>query len=355
MHANILTKIYFIPIVFYGFLCKAIHEEESSGSREVRMINENTYLHFLGSAIKNFLEKHNVNNYHKYWIKTSEEKSSDSTIELNDIIFLFSRIFIKDAYERAMAYSDGINIQFSTWDNVENLYTYINDNFKHGFVSTSNKMTYDWLQNSQRFPYSFNHRITINFNEKFIFASQVLPKEDHINIIWNLYQRIKKLKKFKEGNVLVSLMDTDQTNLYVLKGLKILQTTNIFIKTVKGRISPIETTIKLSGNLNKKHACKLKMCFYQFEFKESPSKFTIYLNTPAMFLCLELLNSGKHLEILAYNLFMKIEYRFIFKFENSKLIKATLNGQKIEISRQILMNLLSWILTLKYDPYFIFD
>lgn len=351
MYPNVFSKLFFIAMPFHILECSVMDDDdESSGSKEVRMINENAYLTYLDPNTREFLKRHNVDNNDKYWIKGRNRFDFDWNIEFNDIIFLFSKIFIKNAYESVIQYKDGLNIQYTVFESINDLQYYVQRNFNESFIASSNIMTYRWLRSLLYIPYNSGKRLPYDLNQRFVFISQTIPKIDHINLIWNFYNKIKSHKIFRRRQIIITLTTTSQMLINSrITGNKNL--TNIFIKSTIGRNWALEGDVRVYEIIDDKLFSQFQNFIYQIHLFECNNYFELFLYTPTLNFKLQPKFYGTFLELSIVNMVTNIYYSFIFEFENSKLARAYLNTRKLPLSKQKLTALFNRILKIKENPY----
>lgn len=355
MHSEIQLMICFLSLVAPTSLNSTPLKRNLSGNKETPDISKCEkqshekkldYLENLPQDIKIFISRNksleNQNNFYE----------SDMTYA--NIISLFSDIIIREICERAKIYykdlEDAKNIQFCAIKKMCDL-TLFKPGDLYKYVYSGKKMTYNWIagaiEGHSRFTGFENHEK----KKKLILLSHFVPKSDDINLIWNLYKKIRPYK----GKYLViiitpnNICSIDKKNRCCI-GIKIPKP-DITTQLLSNLIQPLGD----AEFEQDKHFKDVEKHFYNINFEDNPFDYKLNLNTPACNFSLQLKSSRNYLKLTVKNNCLNKTHYFKFFFVLGKLYKINFNGKLLPLRNGIIEKLFYALMIYNMMPGSEFD
>lgn len=361
MFMNRSRLFLFIFFIFRkkNILCGSDNSAGVSNMPNVLDLSKNIdYLECMPIDIQTFLKKHNLRRKQH---RNPRWQWGHINLYMDEIISLFSDIIIRDVFERALSYKMSCKakkyIRFSLIDDPLKMNEFLH-NALPGYFSSSKKVTYNWLRKLKKeCAYNTDNIKHISGKHRALFFSQVRPVLEEINLIWNVYKKIKNYYKKSDALILIHLTLGDDKGCKIRNHDKCKQFTEINISISNNLNYTLCNSIQLRGNYDKDLEDEISTFFYGIYLKEVDFGFELLLNSSVLNISLKSkrININKNkLILIVRNKVTQKTHRISFSFFNLELTKVTLDREELELKPSLVGNLFISITKVTGMPFYDF-
>ncbi|KAG0438088.1 hypothetical protein DMUE_3313 [Dictyocoela muelleri] len=274
-------------------------------------------------------------------------------VSINDFLSTLGYKFLPEICKKFWDYKKRKNIYgFINYNNDNELKELIND-IEDKYIYINDKLTYDWLIKIMACRENPDNQMFFSLKNKFILISPKELKLDDVNVVWRIYNDLKKYKMYSKNNILITITNDDEIGKQIRTKSPSKACTYIHEPSFQYFGGKVKENTYIYGLYAEKIAGKVESYFYNSKYISDVDSQKICFSTPVLDIKVKMpndLNTKSKISLKVLNKITNIKREFILTFENFLLSQVTYGHHKLILHDKLIYNLLESIDGLNENP-----